>query len=81
MYSREIEGEVLTIASSGWLYESLFVLWDYETESMWYDLWNQEGLTAITGEYADSLLPVYESSLTRWNQWRQENPDTKFLDY
>ena len=81
MYSREIDGQVLTIASSGWTYESLFVLWDYETESIWYDLWEQEGLTAIAGEYADAVLPKYESRLTRWHNWKEHHPDTKFLDY
>ena len=37
MYSREIDGKVLTLAFSGWTYNNLFILYDYETESMWYE--------------------------------------------
>ena len=41
VYSRQIEGNVITLAPSGWTYgefasESTFVLVDKETESLWF---------------------------------------------
>lgn len=41
VYSREIDGEVLTLAASGWTYgqnasRSTFVLADKETRSLWF---------------------------------------------
>ena len=38
MYSREIDGEILTLSAGGWTYGRTFVLFDYETESLWYHL-------------------------------------------
>ena len=81
MYSREIDDEVLTLSASGWTYQNTFVLYDYETESLWYHLAGTDGLTCISGTYADRKLDEFNSTLTRWNVWRNTNPQSKFLDY
>ena len=81
MYSREINGKILTLSASGWTYRSTFVLYDYETESMWYHLEGDNGITGITGVYADQRLSEFESTFTRWNQWKQDHPDSKILKY
>ena len=80
MYSREIDGKVLTLSASGWTYDFTFVLFDYETESLWYHMPGTDGLTCINGEYADRKLPEFPSTKTRWNQWKAENPTTKYWD-
>ena len=56
VYSREIQGEVLTLSASGWTYNNTFVLYDYETESLWYHMPGESGLTCISGFYADNHL-------------------------
>ncbi len=81
MYSREIDGRVLTLSSSGWTYDLTFVLYDYETESLWYHLEGEEQLTCISGKFADRTLPEFQSTLTRWRTWKDMEPDTKFLKY
>jgi hypothetical protein len=81
LYSREIDDQILTLSASGWTYNDTFVLYDYETESLWYHLSGQDGLTCISGVYADRKLPEFNSTRARWNIWRSENPDTKFLKY
>ena len=81
MYSREINGKILTLSASGWTYRSTFVLYDYETESMWYHLEGDNGITGITGVYADQRLSEFESTFTRWNRWKQDHPDSKILKY
>ena len=56
-----------------------FVLYDYETESLWCHLPGEEDLTCISGPYADRKLPELSSVFTRWNNWKADFPDTKIL--
>ena len=79
MYSREIGDSVLTLSASGWTYRNTFVLYDRETESMWYHLEGTDGLTCISGFYADQKLEELPSVRTRWNEWVIDNPNSKFL--
>lgn len=79
MYSREIDGQILTLAASGWTYNNTFVLYDLETESMWYHLQGTNELTCISGVFADRKLPELNSAFTRWNTWVTFNPQTAFL--
>lgn len=81
MYSREIDGQVLTLSASGWTYELTFVLYDYETESLWYHLEGEDGLTCISGEFADRKLEELSSTTTRWSRWKEMQPESKFLKY
>ena len=81
MYSREIDDKVLTLSASGWTYKNTFVLFDYETESMWYHLSGTDGLTSIAGVYKDRKLEELISVKTRWKDWVASHPDTKILDY
>ena len=81
VYSREIDGQILTLSASGWTYRNTFVLFDYETESLWYHLEGTDGLTSISGEYADQRLEEFPSTLTRWNEWKQAHPETGILAY
>ena len=81
MYSREIDGNILNLSASGWTYRSTFVLYDFETESIWYHLSGTDGLTCISGEYADRTLKEFPSSRTRWSQWIGSNPISGFLKY
>ena len=79
MYSREIDDKVLTLSASGWTFDNTFVLFDYETESLWYHLPGEVGLTCISGQYADRKLAEFPSTKTRWNTWRDAHPTSKFL--
>ena len=73
MYSRSIDGEVLTIAASGWTYDRLFVLYDKETESIWYHLPDTNALTCVAGHYAGRILPELPSEYIAWNKWILRN--------
>ena len=71
------------MAASGIQYLSLFVLWDYETESLWYPFEDSDGqrvLTCISGPLADKQLERYPAGLLPWNRWVQEYPETKVID-
>lgn len=79
MYSRKIDGKVLTFSASGWTYNFTFVLYDYETESIWYPLKKGMGPTCVAGTYKNITLPGYESKVTYWSTWKKSHPDTKYL--
>jgi len=81
VYSREIDGKILNLSASGWTYRSTFVLYDFETESIWYHLSGTDGLTCISGQYADRKLEEFPSSRTRWSNWVAANPSSGFLKY
>ena len=81
MYSREIDDQVLTLSASGWTYEFTFVLYDYETESLWYHLPGTDGLTCISGQYADRTLFEFIATVTRWRDWVEANEGSKILKY
>lgn len=78
MYSREIDGEVLTLAASGWTYDYTFVLYDRETESLWYQL-DDEKLTCIDGFYKGRTLPIVSFVQTSWASWHADHPDSLYL--
>jgi hypothetical protein len=79
VYSREIDGEILTISASGWTYDRLFVLYDYETGSIWYQLPDTSALTCIAGHYEGRELSEIVSAFEPWNQWKSAFPQTKLL--
>ena len=77
MYSREIDGNTLTLVPSGWTYESTFVLYDRETGSLWYP--DTNGLRSIQGHYFKRRLPELPSQDTRWQRWLKRHPDSRLL--
>ncbi|MGB6378174.1 MAG: DUF3179 domain-containing (seleno)protein [Syntrophobacteria bacterium] len=77
VYSREIDGQTLTLVPSGWTYESTFVLYDRETGTLWYPYKN--GLLAIQGKYFEKILPEVPHEVTKWKKWVTRHPTTKVL--
>ena len=77
VYSRKIDGRILTLAPSGWTYKRTFVLYDKESGSLWYPY--KKGLMGIQGRYYKRWLPIVESQDTRWGQWETHHPDTEVL--
>jgi len=77
VYSRRIDGQTLTLAPSGWTYKNTFVLYDKETNTMWYPY--RKGLMGIQGKYFKRWLPKIESEDTRWEKWRRKHPNSKVL--
>ncbi len=77
MYSRQLDGQTLTLAPSGWTYDFTFVLVDRETGSLWYP--DDQGLQAIQGPLFKRRLPKLPSEDTRWDQWLKGHPQSRVL--
>ena len=82
MYSRELKGAKnnrVTLGPSGWVYINTFVLYDTETESLWYPFPEEHLLRCVSGTLADSTLPEIPSVRTTWDKWVKEHPNSKIL--
>ncbi|MBW1852336.1 MAG: DUF3179 domain-containing protein [Deltaproteobacteria bacterium] len=77
VYSRRVDDQVLTLAPSGWTYESTFVLYDRETGSLWYPF--DEGLMSIQGDFFKRWLPKIPSEDTLWKDWTKKHPNSSIL--
>ena len=77
VYSRKIDGRVLTLAPSGWTYNYTFVLFDKESGTLWYPY--EKGLKGIEGKYFKKWLPKMSYQDTSWGKWHKAHPQTKIL--
>ena len=78
MYSAKIDGEPTTFGTSGLLYRSNKLMYDRATNSLWSSLVGEP----VIGELADRndlKLDFFPVSLTTWDEWLTENPDTVVL--
>lgn len=86
VYERTVAGSVRTFALSGYTYfdpavwdgRDGFLLWDRETESLW---WPPEGL-AVSGPLNGTPLKVLDRALwaqTTWGEVRRRHPQAKVL--
>ncbi|MEP1442890.1 MAG: DUF3179 domain-containing protein [Hyphomicrobiales bacterium] len=67
----------LVFGSSGFLYRSNKLMFDRETNS----LWNQFTGEPVAGKLVDDniKLKIRPVTITSWEAWRKQNPDTKVL--
>jgi uncharacterized protein DUF3179 len=79
VYSRELDGRVLTLEASGWTYQDVFVLHDRGTGSLWYPYPEIPGLRAIAGPLEGHELPLVEGEQVTWREWLDVHPETLIL--
>jgi hypothetical protein len=89
VYSREIDGNIITLTPSGWTYGidafvSTFVLMDKETESLWFPAGEQGCALPLKplSESGCGLVGISDGeflSRTTWAEWKSAHPDTKYV--
>lgn len=79
IYDRTLDGEVVSLGTSGYVYDNAFVLYDRRTDSLWWP--KDEGLTAITGPLTGKVLKRSPESLERtaWGKWQRRHPATQVV--
>ena len=86
VYHRRVDGRVHTFGVSGYTYydpevwngQDGFVLWDRETESLWWPLIGK----AVAGPLLHTPLKVYDEgrwAQTSWGEWKANHPNTLVL--
>ena len=83
LYEREVDGRTLTLVASGWTYHNghhdTFVLYDKETDSLWFPFAGDGHFTAVAGplegEKLKELGPTIRASFSNWHA---THPDTTY---
>ena len=79
MYGREVDGTATTFGTTGYTFNNIFVLYDRQTETVWYPLQNG-AFDAISGPRKGSRLSFLDKPpIVTLSQWCQEHPDTVVL--
>lgn len=79
VYGRELNGEVTTFGTTGYTYNDTFVLYDRQTDSIWYPL-QDDAFDAISGPQRGQKIPyLAKPDVTTLGQWRQKHPHTTVL--
>ncbi len=71
MYAREVEGQTLTFAVSGLLWQSSLIMRDKETGSLWSHILGE----CKQGPLQGKTLVQLPSVMTTWQAWREQHPD------
>ena len=75
VYDRIVDGRELSFRASGYLLHDNLVLVDHPTDTLWSQLLGQ----GIRGALRGSVLKVIPSTITTWEIWRGNYPDSKVL--
>ncbi len=71
----------MTFAASGWTWHDIFILWDYETGSLWFPGLGFPGgtdfLRCIAGPLQDQKVHALPYFRGLWKSWHGANPTTK----
>ncbi len=79
VYGRELNKKPTTFGTTGYTYDNTFVLYDRESESLWYPF-GDGAFTAISGKYRGKKIPyLQESCVTPLGEWREKHPNTTVL--
>jgi hypothetical protein len=71
--------DYFTFGSSGFLYRSNKLMYDRQTDTLWHQLWGTPAFGRLVGSGIQlERLPV---TLTTWEAWYAEHPDTKVMDF
>lgn len=76
---RSLDGEVVELAGSGLLVDSLPLLFDRRDQPAASSLWHVVDLAAVSGPAAGSRLRLLPLQVTTWAGWYDGHPDTTVL--
>ncbi|ERH11052.1 MAG: hypothetical protein J07HX64_02831 [halophilic archaeon J07HX64] len=72
---RRVDGETTVFGVSGLLYRNALVMYDEATDS----LWSQLAARAIQGPMTGESLDLERTTITTWEAWQADHPETVVL--
>ena len=75
VFSRDLDGRLLTFGNTSALYQSDLVMYDHQTGSYWF----QVGGTAVVGTLTGSRLKLLPAATMVWGEWEDLYPRTRLL--
>ena len=81
VFSRELDGEIVELGVSGYLFNSNTLLYDQRLHPAATPLWSQlDGeVVAEPDPGLSSPLPARVAALDTWGEWRERHPETRVL--
>ena len=76
VHDRRIDGKAHVFGNQGALFMRAMTWWDHETHSIWSQPWGM----AIDGVLNGTRLDLIPASVTPWENWLTDHPDTLVLD-
>jgi len=76
VYARRVDGQVLTLAVSGMLWNRSLVMMDTQTKTLWSHLLGKAMQGPLKGKYLETIL----SKMTDWSTWKKLHPDTTVVN-
>lgn len=85
LYSRVVDGQTLTLVASGWTYHNghhnTFVVYDKETNSLWFPFSDRDHFVAIGGKLEGKKLEeIGFLERTSWKNWKLDYPDSTYVE-
>ena len=79
VYGREVDGKVTTFGTTGYTHNSIFLLYDRLSDTVWYPL--DDGVfDGVGGEHLGDKIPFLEKPpIVTLGAWRKDHPDTLVL--
>jgi hypothetical protein len=75
VYSRKVDGRILTFGHEGVLFRRSFIMYDRETKSLWIHTMGE----AVKGKLKGKQLKFLPSTITTFGQWKKLHPKTTVL--
>jgi hypothetical protein len=75
VFSRRVDNATLSFGVSGKLLDANLVMYDRQTETYW----SQLSGNAIVGPQVPRSLDILPSSITTWEEWKENHPETDVL--
>ena len=75
VFSREVDGEILTFGNTSALYQSDLVMYDHQTGSYWFQVAGE----AVVGTLTGSRLKALPSATMPWGEWKALHPSSQLI--
>ncbi|MFW5653562.1 MAG: DUF3179 domain-containing (seleno)protein [Planctomycetota bacterium] len=79
VFDRRLNGQTISFAHSGIVYNSNLLMYDVRAEVESSSLWSQLRFSAIAGPMAGTSLTVLPMSVCHWDTWVENAPDTTVI--
>ena len=75
VFSRVVDGEILTFGNTSALYQSDLVMYDHQTGSYWFQVAGE----AVVGTLTGARLKLLPSTTMPWGDWKALHPESRLL--
>ncbi|MCH7597632.1 DUF3179 domain-containing protein [Patescibacteria group bacterium] len=80
VFERKVAGKVFEFGVSGKLWQSNLLMYNREADEDDISLWSQVLGEAVVGKHTGTKLPIIQSDIVRYTDWREDHPGSLVLN-